>query len=490
MAGTPGSDQAGPPAPPPPKVDRAAILRGLPPQLIQAAQKGFDEFDARAEVAQQRRDQAKKAQALSLQADRDAVAIAALRAKDLLRSPDVMRDPRLVVGTVATLHALVKGAGIAGAEQFDGAIADASKLMEQAVQSGDPKAPATVAAQVMRTLGPQLDILALSGSSDVHEAYRKEKGSPTVVAPGSTMVGPDGQPIYTAPEKAAKPPGLQHLETAAGIQTFNPETGALGPVIAKGKPAASPGGGMNAMYSQADPATLADAIVRGEAPPDISTLGRPIGAAVQTALARKGYNLATAQTDWKATQKHVATLNGSQQTRLNQAINALPELLDTVDGLASQWKGGRFPALNKANLALAKGGAYGADVATTARQLEAQIADVNADLAVVYMGGNSPTDHGLELASKALRSDWDEKSLREMVKLAKGNVIIRRNSIQNTGVQGASAGNPYAGRQGEAPAAAPGAGSAPAGVPGAPAAAGPAKRYKFNPVTGKLEPVV
>ena len=49
-------------------------------------------------------------------------------------------------------------------------------------------------------------------------------------------------------------------------------------------------------------------------------------------------------------------MNGAQQLRLNQSINALPDMLDKVDALASKWQGGKFPILNKANLALAKGG--------------------------------------------------------------------------------------------------------------------------------------
>lgn len=175
---------------------------------------------------------------------------------------------------------------------------------------------------------------------------------------------------------------------------------------------------------------------------------------------RQGYDLAGAATDWTATQKHIATLNGAQQLRLNQSINALPDMLDSVDALASQWKGGKFPILNKANLALAKGGAYGPEVASVATRLDAQIADVTADLGNVYMGGNSPTDHALGLAAKSFQSDWDEKVFHDMVKLAKGNVQIRQNSIRNTGVAGASANNPYGGGQ---PAASPAVPPAPAG---------------------------
>jgi hypothetical protein len=158
---------------------------------------------------------------------------------------------------------------------------------------------------------------------------------------------------------------------------------------------------------------------------------------------RQGYDLATAATDWTATQKHIQTMNGAQQLRLNQAVNQLPELLDSVDGLASKWKAGKFPALNNLTLKAAKGGVLGPEAATIANQLDAQIADVTADLGNVYMGGNSPTDHALQLAGKSLSADWDEKVLHDMVTLAKQNVQIRQNSIKHTGVSGASAGNPY-----------------------------------------------
>lgn len=191
---------------------------------------------------------------------------------------------------------------------------------------------------------------------------------------------------------------------------------------------------------------------------------------------RQGYDLQGAVTDWNATQKHLATMNGAQQLRLNQAINALPDMLDSVDALATKWKGGKFPILNRANLALAKGGTYGSDVASVANQLDAQIADVTADLGNVYMGGNSPTDHALGLAGKSLKGEWDEKVLHDMVALAKKNVTIRRNSIAHTGVAGASANNPYL------------PGATESGAPPPPAAT-PKATMRFNPATGKLEPI-
>jgi hypothetical protein len=202
--------------------------------------------------------------------------------------------------------------------------------------------------------------------------------------------------------------------------------------------------GMDTLYGQADPKAIGAAIMRGELPPNTERLGRPIGAAVESYLAGQGYNVSRAVTDWKATQRYLASRNSTPQLKLSQSINALPDLLDSVDALAAKWKGGRFPILNKANLALAKGGTYGPEVASIANQLDTQIADVISDLGVVYMGGNSPTDHALGLASKSLSGEWDQRVLHDMVKLAKSNVVIRRNSINNTGVAGASEDNPYA----------------------------------------------
>jgi methyl-accepting chemotaxis protein len=128
----------------------------------------------------------------------------------------------------------------------------------------------------------------------------------------------------------------------------------------------------------------------GTLPPQLPGRASKEYVAIMAEAKRQGFDLASAATDWTATQKHIATMNGAQQLRLNQSINALPDMLDSVDALASKWKGGKFPILNKANLALAKGGAYGSDVASIANQLDAQIADVTADLGNVYMGGNSP----------------------------------------------------------------------------------------------------
>lgn len=254
-----------------------------------------------------------------------------------------------------------------------------------------------------------------------------------------------------AATNAANRPAPQPTTASLAADAANPTSptatqsaAALGKIhSAQASPAATP------------PSDVKEAIAGmrdGTIPPQLPGRASKDYTALMAEAHRQGYDLERAATDWVATQKHIATLNGSQQTRLNQSINALPDLLDSVDSLASQWKGGNFPLLNKANLALAKNGAYGDKAATIARQLDSQIADVTADLGSVYMGGNSPTDHALDLAGKSLSGDWSEQVLHDMVSLARKNVTIRKNSIANTGVQGASPDNPYAPKAVTAPA--------------------------------------
>lgn len=184
---------------------------------------------------------------------------------------------------------------------------------------------------------------------------------------------------------------------------------------------------------------VADAIMSGDQPPTINTRSHD-GMRVQSILAKKGYKLAEAMTDWAATQQHFKTLNGAQQTRLRQAASTAYESLNVIDELSAQWKGGRLPVLNKANLAAAKAGVYGKDAASVATQLEAQIADLTSELANVYMGGNSPTDAALKLAGHNLSADWDQKVLGDMTALARKNLAYRLNSIRQVGAITSSSG--------------------------------------------------
>jgi hypothetical protein len=207
-----------------------------------------------------------------------------------------------------------------------------------------------------------------------------------------------------------------------------------------------------------DAEAVAEAIISGDQPPDLKGM-YGMGPKVRAVLARRGYNLTTAQQDWSATQRHLLTLNGPQQLRMRQAIDIAYHALDVIEQLADKWKGGRFPVLNRARVMAAKNGVLGPEAQQIATALDSQIADVTSELANVYMGGNSPTDHAMSLAAKNLSLDWSEGTLRTLLKQQRQNLLIRQNSIANAGAIGASTANPYAPQTGTATMPAP----APAG---------------------------
>jgi hypothetical protein len=192
-----------------------------------------------------------------------------------------------------------------------------------------------------------------------------------------------------------------------------------------------------------DADAIADAIVDGSQPPDLSRL-YGAGAHVRASLARKGYNLTAATQDWQAMQKFIATSNGPQQVKMRQNIDNASHSLDVIDQLAQEWQGGRFPALNRGRLAAAKSGLLGQNAQQIAQRLEQQIADVTGELANVYMGSNSPTDQAIQLAKENLQSDWSLPTLQSAIKLGRQNLKIRQNSMLNIGPSGTGGQNRYA----------------------------------------------
>jgi len=193
-----------------------------------------------------------------------------------------------------------------------------------------------------------------------------------------------------------------------------------------------------------DAKDIADAIENGDQPPTLQGLYRNAGP-VRAELARRGVPLAKMETDWKATQKIISTMNGPQQLRLRQAISVASDSLDKIDSLYQEYHSlvgdAGMKAFNKAGLAAAKQLPGRAGAVATA--LDAQIADVTAELGNVYMGGNSPTDHSLGLAAKNLSSDWNKQTFEEALKQARANIKIRQNSILHSQPVGVSGDNTY-----------------------------------------------
>lgn len=275
------------------------------------------------------------------------------------------------------------------------------------------------------------------------------------------VLGPDGKPIVQPfrPQRPNTPPRLVHA-TEIGpdgkphVVYRNPVTGT--PVMVGGEAPATGGTG-NAQDVQ----DTADAIAEGTQPPVLTGLYRNT-LAVRGALKRKGYDLATANRDWQAINKHLATLQGPAQETLRQSVEFAYQSLDVIDDLYSQWQKlggpGGYRALNKANLFLAKQSP--GEAGRVAQQLDAQIADLVTALATVYKGGNASTNQTLLLAAKNLSGDWNEEQFRGALDQARKNLQIRRNSINTSAPVGVTPGSPYlpqsqGGPQAAAPSALP-----------------------------------
>jgi hypothetical protein len=193
-----------------------------------------------------------------------------------------------------------------------------------------------------------------------------------------------------------------------------------------------------------DAKAIADAIAHGDQPPTTTGLYRN-AAKVRAELAKQGFNLAQAESDWHATQKHLATLNGAQQERLRQAVSFTSDSLGIIEGLYDQWqktgKTSQWKIFNKASLATAK--QLPGEPGNIAHRLEAQINDLTSELGTVYKGGNSSTDESLKLAAKNLEADWNEKTFKDSIGQIRKNLEIRMNSIRHSQPAGVSANSPY-----------------------------------------------
>ncbi len=189
---------------------------------------------------------------------------------------------------------------------------------------------------------------------------------------------------------------------------------------------------------------IAQAIIGGDQPPTLTGL-RENTAQVRAELARSGFNLARAESDWHATQKHLATMNGAQQERLRQAVSFTKDSLSQVEDIYDQWqkvgKTSEWKAFNKGSMAAAK--QLPGEPGNLAHRLEARVADLTSELGTVYKGGNSSTDESLKLAAKNLEGDWNEKTFKDAIGDIRKSIEIRENSIKHSQAAGVSANSPY-----------------------------------------------
>jgi hypothetical protein len=186
--------------------------------------------------------------------------------------------------------------------------------------------------------------------------------------------------------------------------------------------------------SQDDAHSMAASIIDGTMDPNLPGFYHN-KAAVYAEVRRiqPDFNIAKASQTFKADARYFSSMNSSQQIRIRQNMDTLSQSLPMVQQLADQWDAGNFKPLNRATLALAIQGGMGPQAQSIATQLQHQISQVQAELAGVFMGGNSPTDAAFQLAAHSLSGDWSAQTLRDNLKLVDENLRYRRNALTNAG---------------------------------------------------------
>lgn len=186
-------------------------------------------------------------------------------------------------------------------------------------------------------------------------------------------------------------------------------------------------------------------IIRGEGEPDLTKYSFRDRTAIAARLSRAGYDQAAATRDWKAINKHLATLNGAQQERLRQAITFTYDSLDIIEDLYKQWQATGLPTgyktYNRAALSAAKN--LPGNAGAVASNLQAQINDLTAELGTVYKGGNASTDESLRLAAENLKAEWNQLTFEKALAQIRKNLQIRKNSIMTSSAAGVSPESPY-----------------------------------------------
>lgn len=299
---------------------------------------------------------------------------------------------------------------------------------------------------------------------------------------------PDGSIVKTDPRTGTVTPAFS--APASANRPFTPDErkafgipdDQAGYMDAKGVPHYL-GSSLSGTPSEDDATAIAKGIASGDIPPTSISKNSKYNAPVTAILAKQGTNVAQLTTDWNATQRFYSALDNNAQVRLRQNIGTLQGTLGTVRDLANQWNAGGYPLLNAATRQAALQGALGPDANKIAVLLGQQIADVTGEMGSVLMGGNSPTDHALDLASQNLSADWSYPTLTAALDQLDQNIAFRKNAILQS--EPADAGNnPYFNAGGGTAGAPPTAGGAP--PPAAPTAPGASAAPAATPTAASI----
>jgi hypothetical protein len=171
--------------------------------------------------------------------------------------------------------------------------------------------------------------------------------------------------------------------------------------------------------------STAQGVMNGNLAPDLAQVSSfRDRSRISSALNKDGFNLPAAQSEWKATQRFLNSMNSEKQTRLRQAIGSTRQALDHLKEINQEYSRSSLAPLNY--LQLKAQANSGNELAV---KYLGQLNIIQDELAQVFMGGNSPTEKALDLAKNMLSSNWSAGQLNASIDTIDKNLKYRENAI-------------------------------------------------------------
>jgi len=182
---------------------------------------------------------------------------------------------------------------------------------------------------------------------------------------------------------------------------------------------------------------IGDMIASGKFPPNaLQNLGRngTLRDQVMIHLANKGADLNGLLLDFDAEKAWLRTQNGSKFQSIRNNGTTLLHTLDRAEqaynDLRKMVPAMSAGALNRGQLNILR--QRNDRVGEAARRLDVLVADVVPEIGSMIMGGNSNTDHSLELASHNLSGEWNETQFLDAIKQARMTTNTRLAALSDS----------------------------------------------------------
>jgi len=136
--------------------------------------------------------------------------------------------------------------------------------------------------------------------------------------------------------------------------------------------------------------------------------------------------------DWQEMSKRKSTLNSTSFIRLEAATYNVQWSISQAEKLYNDWKSTGLAwwmkSFNYAALRAAANMPW--DAWVKASLLISHLEDMQAEIAVLYKLGNTPTDANMDVAARTLNSSWNEAQFMANLRLIEQNIRIRSNSLK------------------------------------------------------------